>query len=75
MSPTNSGMDTYDIDTLLGHYRALGEDVVVSHEPINPRGQNFQMLEAALEEIGRPELVTAYARLQDKDQWVSYAVE
>ncbi len=75
MSPTYPLMTEYQIDTLLGHFRALGDDVVVFHEPINPRGRNFEMLKGTVEELGRPELVSAFERLQDEDQWVSYAVE
>ena len=74
-SPTYPLMTKYEIDTMLGHFRALGENVVVFHEPINPRGQNFEMLTAAAEELGRPELVKAFEQLQDESQWVSYAVE
>lgn len=75
MSPTYPLTDKYEIDELLGHFRALGDDVVVFHEPINPRGKNFEMLKAAVEKIDRPELSKAFEQLQDKNKWVSYAVE
>lgn len=75
MSPTYPLMDKYKIDELLGHFRALGDDVVVFHEPMNPRGKNFEMLKSAAKEIDRSELGRAFEQLQDMDQWVSYAVE
>lgn len=56
MSPTYPLMDEYQIDNLLGHSRALGDDIVVFHEPINPREENFEMLKAAMKELDRPEL-------------------
>lgn len=74
-SPTYPLMSKYEIDRMLGHFRAFGEDVVVFHEPINPRGQNFELLKDAVAERDRPELAQAFDELQDERQWVSYAVE
>lgn len=74
MSPTYPLMDEYEIDNLLGHFRALGEDVVVFHEPINPRGQNFELLRNTAKTLDRPKLVEAFDRLQDINEWVNYAV-
>lgn len=75
MSPTYPGMDKYEISNLLGHFSALDAEVVF-HEPINPRGANFEMCLEAAEEAGRDEVVAQLRRFAaDHSAWVEYALE
>jgi len=48
---------------------------VIFHEPINPRGANFQMCVTAAREEGLTELAAELERLQDHQHWVEYALE
>lgn len=73
-SPTYPGMTDQEIDTLLGHFRALGQ-IVVFHEPINPRGKNFQLLREAVQKLDRPELEKRLEMLQSEQKWIKYAIE
>lgn len=75
MSPTYPTMTEDEFDNLLGHFRALGE-VVVFHEPINPRGANFQQCLDAAQQAGYDAVVEELQRMQDDHQyWVEYALE
>jgi len=75
MSPTYPTMDEDDFHELLSYFRALGE-VVVFHEPINPRGQNFQQCLSAAKEAGYDVVVTELQQMQDSHQyWVEYALD
>ncbi|WP_396275609.1 SPL family radical SAM protein [Haloarcula sp. S1AR25-4] len=74
MSPTYPTMDEDDFHELLSYFRALGE-VVVFHEPINPRGQNFQQCLDAADRAGYDAVVEELQRMQDSHQyWVEYAL-
>lgn len=73
MSPTYPMMDEDDLFELLSFLASLDPEVVF-HEPINPRGQNFQMCWQAAKENGRDELAAELQKLQDKDYWVDYAL-
>ncbi|WP_049938424.1 radical SAM domain-containing protein [Haloarcula marismortui] len=75
MSPTYPTMGEDDFHELLSYFRALGE-VVVFHEPINPRGANFQQCLTAAKEAGYDDVVTELQQMQDSHQyWVEYALE
>ena len=75
MSPTYPTMGEDDFHELLSYFRALGE-VVVFHEPINPRGANFQQCLTAAKEAGYDDVVEELQQLQDSHQyWVEYALE
>jgi len=75
MSPTYPTMGEDDFHELLSYFRALGE-VVVFHEPINPRGANFQQCLTAAKEAGYDDVVTELQQIQDGHQyWVEYALE
>ncbi|WP_424005653.1 radical SAM domain-containing protein (plasmid) [Haloarcula salina] len=64
-----------DFHELLSYFRALGE-VVVFHEPINPRGANFQQCLAAAKQAGYDNVVEELQQMQDSHQyWVEYALE
>lgn len=75
MSPTYPGMTENDFHELLSYFRALGE-VVVFHEPINPRGANFQQCFAAAKECGYEMVASELRTLRDDHQyWVNYALD
>ncbi|WP_323190771.1 radical SAM protein [Halostella sp. PRR32] len=74
MSPTYPTMDEDDLWELLTYLKALDPEVIF-HEPINPRGKNFQMCLEAAEELGDERLAEELQNLQDKDYWVQYALE
>jgi hypothetical protein len=67
-------MDELDIFRVLTQVRAVGPEVVF-HEPINPRGANFQMCLEAARERGYQDVVEEFERIQDHDEWVKYAVD
>lgn len=75
MSRTCPTMDDEDFHELLSYFRALGE-IVVFHEPINPRGENFQLCLNAAQTAGYDAVVDELERMQqDRQYWVEYAVE
>lgn len=72
MSPTYPTMDRSDLRELLVRIGELDPDVVF-HEPINGRGENFQMTVAAAEEAGETELAESLTDIQYADAWTEYA--
>ncbi len=75
MSPTYPTMDEGDFHELLSYFRALGE-IVVFHEPINPRGKNFQQCLAAAKQAGYDDVAAELKRMQaDHDYWIDYALD
>lgn len=74
MSPTYPTMDRYDLSNLLGHFAAINAEVVF-HEPINPRGANFQMCLEAAQELGHEDVIQAFESLRDERAWVEYALK
>lgn len=74
MSPTYPTMDRNDFWNTLTFIKALDPEVVF-HEPINPRGANFQMCVQAAEEAGKNELAESLQKLNNHDKWVEYALE
>jgi len=75
MSPTDPTMGEDDFHELLSYFRALGE-VVAFHEPINPRGANFQQCLIAAQQAGYDDVVDELRQMQDSHQcWVEYALE
>lgn len=73
-SPTYPTMDRDAIHEALSWFAAIDPEVVF-HEPINPRGINFEMCIEALEEAGLKPESTAFRRLNDKEGWRDYALE
>lgn len=74
MSPTYPTMDESDFHELLSYFRALGE-IVVFHEPINPRGENFQLCLNAAHKAGYQDVAAELERMrQDHQYWVEYAL-
>lgn len=74
MSPTYPTVDEYELSNLLGHFAAINADVVF-HEPINPRGANFQMCLEAARDLGHENVVAQFEALQDDRTWMEYALK
>lgn len=49
------------------------DPAVVFHEPINPRGGNFEMTVDAAREAGEEELAEELDALRTREQWIEYA--
>ena len=49
------------------------DPAVVFHEPINPRGANFEMTVEAAREAGEVELAEELDALRNRERWVEYA--
>jgi DNA repair photolyase len=73
MSPTYPTQDRDDIRELLRTFKERLDPDVVFHEPINPRGGNFEMTVQAARDAGQEELADELAKLQDRDNWVEYS--
>lgn len=73
MSPTYPTMDREDIRALMTRLADLDPDVVF-HEPVNPRGINFQMTVDAAEAAGEHELAAELAKLRKRDRWTEYSI-
>lgn len=73
MSPTYPTQSRADLRAQLERL-AECEPAVIFHEPINPRGANFEMTVEAARDAGQTELARELARLRDREQWVEYAV-
>lgn len=72
MSPTYPTQDRADLRRQLQRVAECDPEVVF-HEPINPRGGNFEMTVQAARDAGEDELADALNALRDRDQWVEYA--
>lgn len=72
MSPT---YPTQDKDDLREQLKRVSEcdPAVVFHEPINPRGGNFEMTVQAARDAGETELAEELDRLRERERWVEYA--
>lgn len=73
MSPTYPTMDRADLRELMERFAALDPEVVF-HEPINPRGENFDMTVEAAWAAGDDDLGAALAKLRDEETWREYAI-
>lgn len=73
MSPTYPTQDRDDIRELLRTFKERLDPDVVFHEPINPRGGNFEMTVQAARDAGQEELADELAKLHDRDNWVEYS--
>ncbi len=74
MSPTYPTMGKEDIRALMEELATL-DPRVIFHEPINPRGGNFQLTVDAAWSAGEDELGAALVELRDEEAWVRYAVQ
>lgn len=50
------------------------DPAVIYHEPINPRGSNFEMTVHAAREAGQRDLARELNDLQDREYWANYAI-
>lgn len=74
MSPTYPTQSREDFENLLRKFADLDPEVVF-HEPINPRGGNFQMTIQAAKDAGQNHLARELERLMQKDYWVEYSLK
>ncbi|WP_227355761.1 SPL family radical SAM protein [Haladaptatus salinisoli] len=74
MSPTYPTQDRDDFESLIQKFAQLDPEVVF-HEPINPRGANFDMTVEAAREAGETELANELAKLRDREYWVDYSLK
>jgi len=73
-SPTYPTMSRDDIREAMSWFSAIDPDVVF-HEPINPRGANFEMCVQALEDAGYENAAGELRQLEDEDTWAEYALD
>ena len=74
MSPTYPTQDRDDFESLMRKFARLDPEVVF-HEPINPRGANFDMTVEAAGDAGETELANELAKLRDRNHWVDYSLK
>jgi DNA repair photolyase len=73
MSPTYPTQNRSDLRKQLERI-ATCDPAVVFHEPINPRGGNFDMTIEAAREAGELNLANQLDQLRDIENWVDYAL-
>lgn len=73
MSPTYPTQDKDDLRKQLQRF-AECEPAVIFHEPINPRGANFDMTVQAANEAGQKDLAKELSKLRERSNWAEYAV-
>lgn len=74
MSPTYPTMDREDLRNQLKRV-ANCDPAVIFHEPLNPRGANFEMTVEAAREAGETLLGEELEKLRDRRTWVEYAIQ
>lgn len=74
MSPTYPTQSEEDLRRLLLAISEC-EPSVIFHEPINPRGGNFQMTVEAAREAGEDVLADELASLRQRERWVEYSLD
>lgn len=72
MSPTYPTQDKEDLRAQLQKI-AECEPAVIFHEPINPRGGNFELTVQAAREEGEYKLAEKLDQLRDRGAWIEYA--
>jgi DNA repair photolyase len=73
MSPTYPTQSKEDLREQLERV-AECDPAVVFHEPINPRGANFEMTVQAAKDAGEETLARELNDLRDRDYWMNYAI-
>lgn len=74
MSPTYPTQDRDDLREQLERV-AECDPAVIFHEPINPRGANFEMTVEAARESGQKNLAEELESLRDQEYWMNYAID
>ncbi len=73
-SPTYPTMDRDEIREALSWFAAVDPDVVF-HEPMNPRGENFEMCLEATREAGYSDVAEELEKIHNHGEWTKYAIE
>lgn len=73
LSPTYPTQSRRDLRKQLEHI-AECDPAVVFHEPINPRGANFEMTVEAAKDAGQEDLARELSELRNQDYWIKYAI-
>lgn len=73
MSPTYPTQDRSDLRAQLERLTAC-DPAVIFHEPINPRGGNFEMTVQAARDAGQHALADALDKLRDRETWLEYSL-
>lgn len=74
MSPTYPTQSKEDLRNQLTRL-ADCNPAVVFHEPINPRGANFEMTIQAAKQAGQIDLANYLIDIRDREVWANYAVQ
>jgi len=74
MSPTYPTQSRSDLRSHLERLATCDPNVIF-HEPINPRGGNFEMTVEAARDAGETELARQLEQLRNREQWLSYSIE
>lgn len=72
MSPTYPTQSKDDLRRLMKRLEAVNPSVIF-HEPINPRGNNFDLTVAAAEQAGETDLAHTLTEIQSPSAWQKYA--
>lgn len=75
MSPTYPTMGRHEIEETLKAILDRVTPTVIFHEPVNPRAGNIERSRIAAAEAGLDELAGALAKVKDREEWASRAVE
>lgn len=73
MSPTYPTLGKDDLREQLERISECNP-AVIFHEPINPRGANFEMTVEAAQDAGQLDLAIELEKLRERAAWVEYAV-
>jgi DNA repair photolyase len=73
LSPTYPTQEKADLRAIMERLADL-DPAAIFHEPINPRGGNFEMTVEAAREAGQTELGDKLDALRDSDRWMQYAL-
>ena len=73
-SPTYPTMDRENIREAMTWFKALDPSVVF-HEPMNPRGANFEMCIEAMEDVGYEQAANELREIENEPQWKEYALK
>lgn len=73
-SPTYPTMDRDEIREALSWFSAVDPEVVF-HEPMNPRGANFEMCLEATRDAGYADVADELERIHNQGEWIEYALD
>ena len=73
MSPTYPTHDKDDLRCLMKEFQSIDPDVIF-HEPINPRGANFDMTVQAARDAGFESVADDLAKLKSREEWAEYSL-